>query len=167
MKSLELRWGLIIGAANLVWLYGSYYLGLHTSGLGAMQAMVVVSLAISIVGYVLAMRALMRQAPETSIPEGIRSAAIIAGVAAAIAVLAQVGYFKMINPGWTEFMVEQTREHFANAGLEEEQLAQVVEQSRKTFGLGSYATQAAMGALVIGMLTSTISLFVMRRRQSV
>jgi hypothetical protein len=166
MISRELRWGLIIGLANLVWLYGSFYLGMHSRGVAWIQVMGIVSILISVAGYVLAHREIIRAEPETTFIEGLKSGAIIAGVVAVCAVIVQVGYFKIVNPGWTDYMVEESRRHFEELGVPADKVPEYLENSRKTFSLGSYAIQASVGAFVIGMISSAITLlFLVRRRR--
>ncbi|MDF1823800.1 MAG: DUF4199 domain-containing protein [Verrucomicrobiales bacterium] len=166
MGSLELRWGLIIGAANLVWLYLSYYLGMHDRGLGSIQVMGLISVFISVLGYVFALRALMKKFPETQFLEGIRSGAMIAGVVAIFAALAQVGYFQIINPGWTDHMVALTRSFYLESGLSDNEASEYAEGARKTFGLTSYLVQAALGALIIGMISTTVIMAILRKGKS-
>lgn len=165
MGSLELRWGLMIGAANMVWLYLSYYLGMHDRGLGSIQIMGLISVIISVFGYLLALKALMKKFPETRFLEGIRSGAIIAGVVAIFAAVAQVGYFKIINPGWTDHMVALTRSFYLESGLSENEASEYAEGAKKTFGLASYMVQAALGALIIGMISTTVIMAIFRNRR--
>ncbi|MEM6278033.1 MAG: DUF4199 domain-containing protein [Verrucomicrobiota bacterium] len=163
MKSLELRWGLIIGGANMLWLFGSYYLGMHDRGLAAIQAITLVSVMISVMGYMLAIRALMQDYPETQYLEGIRYGAIIAGIVASIADLSQVIYFKVVNPGWTAKMVEMSRLYYLQQGLPETQAEEYSKAAEKTFGLPSYLLQASLGAIIIGVLSTAIILLIFRK----
>lgn len=167
MKSLELRWGLIIGAANLLWLYGSYFAGLHTNGLAAIQVMSLVSLLITFVGYLLALRAVQNAQPEITWKEGVKSGAMIAGIVAAIAVLTQVGYFTLIHPEWPDYMAEETRKFYEAQNVPEDQIGPLVEGSRKAFGLRSYTLQAGVGAIVFGMIFSMIIMAFLRRGRKV
>lgn len=165
MNSLELRWGLLIGLAGMVWLYLSYYLGFHTSGVQKVQIMVFVGLFVTFVAYFFAFLALVRNHPETTYTEGVKSGLVMTAVAALIAMLTQVGYFYLVNPDWTNYMVGQTEEHFRKAGLEGEQLAEKVEQAKTAFSFGSYLFQATMGALVMGTIFSAILMGVMILRK--
>lgn len=155
----------MIGAANLVWLYLSYYLGMHDKGVGSIQVMGLISVFISVIGYLFALRALMKKFPETQFLEGLRSGAMIAGVVAVIAALAQLGYFLVINPGWTEHMVSLTREFYLESGLSENEASEYAEGARKTFGLTSYMIQAALGAIIIGMISTTVIMAILRNRR--
>mgnify|MGYP003633961006 CR=1 FL=1 len=165
MGAIELRWGLIIGGANLGWLYGSYYMGMQTSGLGMIQIMTLVSVVISIIGYVCALRAIVKAEPEITCLEGVKSGAIVVGVVTVVAVLAQVGYHKLVFPGFTKYMVGETEIFYRNNGLPAEQVIEMAEGAGKTFGLASYAMQSALGALIIGMITVTIVMAILRRRR--
>lgn len=166
MKSLELRWGLLIGIANLVWLYGTFYAGLHTRGVAGIQVVTLGAFLLSLIGYVFALRAVVRREPETSYLEGLKSGAVVAGVVALVAMIAQVGYFKVVNPDWTEYMVGETRKFFEARGLPEEGIAEQVEGARKTFGLGSYVIQSALGAVFLGVLFSSIIMIFLRKRRA-
>ncbi len=158
---IELRWGLIIGAANLIWLYGSYYLGMHTSGLAMIQMVMLASLLFPVVGYVPAMRSIARVVPDMSFIEGIRSGAIIVGIVAVFAVISQLGYHKFIFPEFTEYMAGEIGKYYQDQGLTE-----VEDGARQTFGLRSCLIQSALGAMMVGMITITVfmGVFCLRRR---
>jgi len=164
MGSLELKWGVIIGMVNMAWLYLSYYLGMHDSGLAMIQLMTLVSVLLSVIGYVLGLRAITRRFPETQYLEGLRSGAIIAGIVAVFAALSQVIYFKVINPGWTARMVELTRQYYLESGLPEAEAEQFAEGAKQTFGLGSYMIQSALGAIIIGMISTAVVMLFLRRK---
>jgi len=158
-----LRWGLIIGLTNLVWLYLAYYLGLHTNGIMVFQVFMIVWLAITVAGFVLALRAIRHQSESWSYWSGLRSGALVAAVTALVAVVMQVGYYTVIHPEWPEFMAQQTREHFTAQGMSEAQVEQMVEQARSTFTLGNYAIQSALAALITGLILSAIIMLFLRR----
>ncbi len=164
MKSLEWKWGLIIGLANTGWLFSSYWFGMHDSGIGLMQVMVAMSFFISLAGYALALRAITRVEPETNFLEGMRSGVIIAGIAATLAMISQLIYFHWINPGWTAYMVAETRRHFSAMGLEAPQIEEMAIQAEKSFGLTSYVFQAGLGALISGIIFSALAMGVIRLR---
>lgn len=150
----------------MVWLFLSYYLGMHDGGLVMIQWMTLFAVLISVIGYLLALRSLTRTFPEIQYLEGIRSGAIIAGVAAVIAALAQVIYFQWINPGRTDQMVELTRAYYLESGLSENDANQFAEGARKTFGMTSYIIQSALGAIIIGMMSTAIMMLFLRRRRA-
>lgn len=164
MKSLELKWGLVIGLANTAWLYASYFFGMHTSGIGLIQVMVAMSFFISFVGYVFSLRAITRIEPETSFLEGMRSGVIMAGIAAVLAMLSQVIYFHWINPGWTAYMVAETRKHFSAMGLEAPQVEEMAIHAETSFGLASYVTQAGLGSLISGIVFTALVMGLIRLR---
>lgn len=164
MKSLEWKSGLMIGAANMVWLLLSWLLGWHNSGIGLFQVAITLGFFITLTGFVLAFRAIAKAEPETTFLEGVKSGSIIAAVSAALAALGWVVYLTGINPGLSASMVEETRNHFASSGLDAGQIDLIAAQAEKTFGLASYATQAGLGALVQGVVFSAIIMGIIRRR---
>lgn len=166
MGKLELRWGAIIGLASMVWLYLSYYLGMHTSGLGRIQVMSAIGVLILVVGFVLAMRRIHASTPEMTFFEGALSGVRVAGIVAGFALLTQVGYFLMVHPGWTDYMVGETEAYYRARGVEGEALDAYAEGARTTFGFRSYLLQSALGALFFGIVTSLVTLAFLRRFRS-
>ncbi|MDF1860855.1 MAG: DUF4199 domain-containing protein [Verrucomicrobiales bacterium] len=165
MKSLELRWGLIIGGVNLLWLYGSFYAGMHTNGLGLVQAMGLVGLIITFFGYLFGLRAVQSAQPEITWVEGVKSGAMIAGVAALIAVLAQAGYLLFIHPEWPEVIAEETRKLNEGGALSEEQLDSLYEETKAAFGLKANLLRAGIGAVFFGSVFSMVIMAFLRRLQ--
>lgn len=156
MKSLEWKWGLLIGGANVIWLVLSWLMGMHGNGLGLIQVTFAFSFFISLVGYVLAFRAILLAEPETSFVEGIRSGAIIAGVSAILAILGQVLYFTLLNPAWTDYLVGQTRKHYEAKGINGAQLELLLNQARAAYGFQNSVVQAGLGVLLFGMIFSAV-----------
>jgi len=157
MKAFEWKWGGIIGAAGVCWLAGSWALGFHGRGIGMIQVTSALSFVVSLVGYFLAIRDLRRFEVETTLVEAVRRGALIAVISAVLAVLGQVIYFRGLNPGWTDYMVEQSRLFYAAQGVDEKGLAEIAESAKATFGLLSYATQAGVRALLEGVLFSALA----------
>lgn len=156
MKSLELKWGLIIGGANLLWLYLSYYLGMHTSGILWVQVMSGINILITLVGFILAFRELGRREPEYTFAEGVKTGGLIAVITALIALVMQFGYFKLIHPGFTDYMVEESRLWAEQQGLNSKQVESFMESAKQNFSYKSYLVQSAVGALFFGCIFSII-----------
>src|SRR5262245_13452835 len=102
--------GLLIGFVNLVWLYLAYFLGLHTSGLAVFQGFMLIWLAVNIAACIVALKSLRQAAGGLSYWGGVQAGALAAIASAVVAVIGQIGYFKVIHPEWPEYMVEQTRQ---------------------------------------------------------
>ena len=164
MGKLELRWGVVIGLAGLIWLYLSYYLGMHTRGLALVQVMALVCFVIQVIGFVLALRGIYRAYPEMTFLEGGASGIRIAGIVATIAAISQLGYFFLIHPEWTEYMVEETSAYYEAQGVTGKALEEYREGATTTFGLRSYLLQSALGALFVGAITTLITMAFLKRR---
>lgn len=162
MKAFEWKWGGIIGAAGIAWLVASWALRFHERGIGMIQVTAALSIVVTFVGCFLAMRDLRRLEAETTLIEAVRRGALIAVIAAVLAVLGQAIYFKFINPGWTDYMVEQTRLFYAGKGVDEKGLAEIAASARATFGFASYATQAGVGALLQGVIFSALAFGILK-----
>jgi hypothetical protein len=162
-----LKWGLMIGIANLIWLYLAYYLGLHTSGIWVFQVFMLGWLILTLAGFILALRAVKRQNPTLNYLGGVGAGAAAAVVSALVAIVMQVGYYKVIHPEWPQFMAEQTRTHFTAQGMPTERVEQMVEQARSTFTLANYAVTSAITALVTGIVLSAVIMLFLRHRPAV
>lgn len=161
-----LKWGLLIGVVNLVWLYASYYAGLHTSGIAVFQVVPLVWLLLTVFGMVWALRSLRRREPGLSYGRGLAAGFLMSLVSAVVAVIMQVGYFTVIHPAWPEYMIGETRAHFTALGKSEAEVEAAVAQAQQSFTMGMYATQSAIGAVVLGTLVAAIAMIFVRARTS-
>ncbi len=153
---IELKWGALIGLANLAWLYASYYLGMRDSGLGLIQLTVLIGFLLSVVGYIFGLRAVFRAAPEISFVEGMRSGAVMCGLVTVIAVLAQLGYLKWVHPEFPAYIANEFVVLYKDAGASEAELEQVRQGNEKTYGLGNFLLQAGLLAFLTGVISSFI-----------
>lgn len=153
---IELKWGAFIGVANLVWLYAAFYLGMRDSGLRLIQLSALSGTVISVIGYFLALREVHRAAPEANSVESMRSGAVICGITTAIAVIAQVGYLRLIHPEYTHYVVGEINQYYEESGHSEEVIAKIVEGAQKTYGFSSCLLQAGLGAFLTGILSTFI-----------
>ena len=161
-----LRWGLLIGLVNLVWLYASFYMGMHTRGLAALQMVVVVSAILNVMGYVFALGMETKRVGPMPYWKGVRLGAGISVVCALVAAAAQVGYFTVINPGWTEFMVSETRKHFEKQDLKPAVVEALAEKAGESFSLQTYLIQSVASALIIWIVLSLIIMLILRVKKA-
>jgi hypothetical protein len=159
-----IKCGLLVGLANLAWLYLAYYLGLHTNGIWVFQVFMLVWFVLTLSGFILTLRAVKRENPQLSYLAGVGYGAIAAAVSALVAIVMQIGYYTVIHPEWPEYMANETREHFTAQGMAPAQVEQMVEQARGTFTLTNYATTSAITALVTGVVLSAVIMLFLRYR---
>lgn len=162
LMSSSLRWGAGLGLVNALWLYVSFWLGLHTAGPVVFQAVPAGWFVLTSVGYVLALRAIVgTKRPTWS--EGLRSGVTMAIIGAVFGALQQVGYFLVVHPEWPDVMRSMTRERFEQLGASPEEVARRVAGAESYFTLPNYALQSAIAALVLGALLTVIITALMRR----
>ena len=159
----SLKWGVIIGLANLTWLYAAFYLGLHTSGILIFQVFMLIWLAITVVGFIFALLSIRRKSEAWTYLRGLYLGSLVALVSALFAVIAQIGYFTVIHPQWPEVMAGQAKDHFKSQGLSDAELLQKVDEAKEFFTLTNYATQSAISALILGILLTAILMIFLRR----
>ncbi len=165
-KKQAILLGFVIGLVNLTWLYVAYFLGLHTSGIAVFQVFMLFWLLINIAAYVFALRALKRQNPSLSYFGGLVAGTIASLASAVCAVIAQIGYYKVVNPTWPEFMAQSAREYFESQGLSASKVQAQVDQARASFTLTNYAIQSAVAAIVLGVVLSAIIMIFLRTKPS-
>lgn len=160
-----LKGGFILGLAQMAWLYLAYYLGLHTSGIMVFQWFVLAWLLLTLVGFVLILRAVRRRAEpgQWGWRWGMQAGFLAALVTGLLAVAAQAGYHTTIHPEWPSYMVDQTRAHFTALGVSPAEVEQMAEQARKTFSLGNYALQSSLSTFVTGGFLSAFIMLFLRK----
>jgi len=156
MKSLEWKWGLIIGAVNIVWLLVSWLAGWHGGSIGLFQVAIVLGFFLSFFGFVLAFRRLVRAEPETTFSEGIRSGAVIAALSGLLTAAGWALYLGAINPEMSAHLVSGVRAYYAAAGLAPEQVDLIVAEATEAFGVNAYTIKGGVGAFVFGIMFSAI-----------
>jgi len=157
------RWGMAIGVANLIWLYVAYFLGLHTNGVMVFQGFMIVWLLLTVAGFFVGLRAVRRDNPSLRYLGGVAAGIVAAFASAIVAVIAQIGYFKVIHPAWPVVMAQQTRTHFTAQGLSADQVERMVGQARNYFTLSNYAVSSFFTALILGAVLSAIFMAFPRR----
>ena len=162
-SSLALRWGLLIGLANMVWLYLAFWVGMHTSTPTLFQLFMLGWLFLNIFGYLWGLKSMKRAAKSWSFLKGFGAGALMAITSAFIAVIAQIGYWKVVNPGWPDYMAQRTRELMEERGLPEAQIEAGVKATMEAMTMTSYAIQSALSALVLGLVLSALHMIFLRK----
>lgn len=156
MKSREWKWGLIIGAVNIVWLIVSWLAGWHGSGIGPFQVAIMLGFFLSFAGFVLAFREITKAEPETTFSEGLRSGALIAALSALLTAAGWALYLGSINPGMSAHLVSEVRAYYTSAGVAPEQVELFAAEAVEAFGLKAYTIKGGVGAFVFGILYSAL-----------
>lgn len=154
MKDLEWKWGVIIGAVSFVCSVAAWAVGLHGKGIGMIQLSTFFTLILAFAVYLVALRQVYRAEPEKSYLEGLRTGTVISIIAAVIAAGGQVIYFYFINPGWTEHLVEESRRHYVEAGLDADKVEEMLTIARSVYGMQTSSMQAGAAILLVGVLAS-------------
>ncbi len=160
-----IRWGIIIGLVNMAWLYGSFYMGMHTHGIRSMQSVTVVAAVLNVVAYVVALGMETRRIGPMPYGKGFKFGFGTTLINAVMAAVAQIGYFKVIHPEWPSFMVGQSRRYFEEQKLSPEKIESLVAQSAAYFRLESYMLQAVISTLLIGTVLSAALMLILRRKR--
>ncbi|MEL6110296.1 MAG: DUF4199 domain-containing protein [Planctomycetota bacterium] len=156
--------GLAIGVVNLAWLYIAFWVGLHTSGIAVFQIYMLIWLALNVLLYVAFLWAAKKTLDSFGYWRGVGIGANAAVLSGLVAVLAQIGYFTIVNPEWPEYLTESARQFFQEQGLAEEEIELKVEQTRLTTTVTNYSLQSLLSETLLGVILSMITMIFLRDR---
>ncbi len=153
---IDVKYGLYIGILNFVWLLLEYISGLHGKYIEYHSIVTWFWIVIPIVGYILMYRKLKSLDPDgyLKFSTTIKSGLVAAGITAIIAIPSQTLYFFVINPGWTDFMVEQARLKIMATTSDPGEIESAVLAAKSYFSYVSYLIQNVAGSLFIGFALS-------------
>ena len=144
---IELKWGLIFAAMQLVWITLEFAFGFHDKHISWHPTVSNFIALPSIIIMVLAIRD-KRAALNGKITFG---TAFLCGlgvsvVVAILSLLVQLIFFRLINPNFFA--------NFIKYAIENSKMT--LEQAQANFNLTNYMVQGAIGAIIIGAITSLI-----------
>jgi len=88
--------------------------------------------------------------------QAIKTGVLIAVVTAVVVGLFTLLYCTVINPGYTDFMVQDCQRTMTAAGKSPAEIARCVVSTRKEFSTGSQVAQSVIGQAVVGTIVSLI-----------
>ena len=161
---IELRYGLIAGVLSFLWLYGEYAFGLHTTYIDLHPIITNFALLIPIICLPLGIRAKRNHDYKGNITfwQGLQSGMIMSLLYGAISVIGVFIYYKAINPGWYEFVVE----HYKTVGPKRGMNAIEAEAYAKMyFSMKAYMSQALFGSIATGGFISMVAAWMMKTKK--
>ncbi|CAB0150292.1 hypothetical protein PSI9734_00845 [Pseudidiomarina piscicola] len=152
----ELKWGVLFAGAILLWLIIERVAGLHGERIEYHVYFTNLFAVIAIVIYVLALRDKRSSLPNQQMrwSQGFISGLLIAVVVAILSPLLQIIAHYVISPDFFANM----QAYAIREGMMEPAAA------RDYFSLESYMLQSAIGALIMGAITSAIVAFFLRTK---
>ncbi|MCO4292764.1 DUF4199 domain-containing protein [Solitalea sp. MAHUQ-68] len=151
----EIKWALIISLLNFLWLVLEYLCGFHTRYISALPYVTIFSIIIPIVFLREALLEKRNRRYKKTITFwlSVQTGATIILICSVISVFSVMIYFKLINPGFTEFMVSYATQKAAENG---ENVARVRSYATTYFSLTSYMQKAFAGTMFIGLFITFI-----------
>ena len=126
------------------------------------------SLLILVVGIYLAIKqARSRAGGMLTYGQAVKTGVLVACVTAVVAAFFSWLYCAVINPGYADFMVQDTGRTLAAAGKTAQEISQRLVEVRKEFSTGAQVMEALVGQVVVGTVVSLILGAFMRSRKSV
>lgn len=126
------------------------------------------SIVILVVGIYLGMKqARLRAAGILTYGQAVRTGVLIACVTGVLVACFSWLYCAVINPGYADFMVQDTGRALAAAGKTPQEITQRLEGVRREFSTGMQVMQALVGQTVVGAVVSLILGAFLRSRKSV
>jgi len=148
-------WGLVsftvVGSLNNVAFHG------HIPATQIRSYSGLFSIIILAVGIYLGLKqARTRNSNNLTYGQAVKTGALIAIVTAVVVAVFTWLYCTVINPGYTEFMVQDCQRTMTAAGKSPAEIAQCVESTRKEFSTAAQVGQALIGQAVVGTVVSLI-----------
>jgi hypothetical protein len=126
------------------------------------------SILILVVGIYLGMKqARLRAGGVLTYGQAVKTGVLVACVTAVLVASFSWLYCAVINPGYADFMVQDTGRALAAAGKTPQEISQRLVDVRKEFSTGMQMMQALVGQVAVGSLVSLILGAFMRSRKSV
>jgi hypothetical protein len=174
MKSF-VKYGLRTGIFSGIWLFGSF---IFVSWLNRMyfnqsipEAQIrgysgLFSILILVIGIYAAMRQVkVRNGDALAYGQAVKTGILVGCITGVIVGLFGLLYCTVINPGYTEFMVNDAKNVLIAAGKSPQEIAQRLEGVRKEFSTGSQVIMALVGQTVVGSIASLILGLFMRTKK--
>ncbi|MDQ3192124.1 MAG: DUF4199 domain-containing protein [Bacteroidota bacterium] len=154
----EIKFGLTTGVLTAIWLYTEYVIGLHEKYIEYHPTVTLFAIFIPIVAIYLAIKEKRNKSQEASITywQGVLTGFGVSLVAAFISILAQWFYLEVINPDWTEFMVEMTRIKAEEKLSDPSEIERQVKAAEQYFSKANYLKQSFYAPLILGVVISLI-----------
>ena len=152
---IEIKWALIFVAMSLLWMILEKAVGLHSTHIDKHMIYTNFIAIPAILIYVLALRDKRTHDYEGKMTylQGLVTGVIITVIIALIAPLSQYITSTVITPEYFPNVIDYVVE---NGNMEKE-------AAEKYFSLKNYMTQAPIGALIMGLITSAIVAIFMRK----
>jgi hypothetical protein len=157
-------WGL--GCFTIVGWLNSVLFSRHIQATDIRSYSGLFSILILIVGIYIGIRQAKRKTGGIiSFGQAVKTGALIACVAAVIVAIFSWFYCTVINPGYAEFMVQDTSRALYAAGKSSQEIGVRLAAVRKEFSTGRQLMEALVGQAVVGAVVSMILGAFMRTRK--
>ena len=155
--NIEIKWALIFFAAALIWMLFERIIGLHDAHIDKHSTYTNIFAIPAILIYVLALLDKRKNfyGGVMSFKQGFISGLIITVIVAVLSPLSQVIVSEIISPDYFSNIIDYS----VDQGYMD------LEDAQKYFSLGSYIIQAFIGALIMGIITSTIVAAFVRKKK--
>lgn len=165
MLRTEIKYGLILGSGICVYTVVAHLLGFYTNNIRAGKYGDVVIILLPIAVFFLAIREKWKRMDSLTVFEGIRIGLLVALVSFPISTAFLWVYHAYVNPNWLEFILAYERDQMMQAGIGAGDINARIERVRAGNSGFAQIVSAFVGAIVLGLLLSTIFSLVLRKRR--
>lgn len=160
----DVKWGVILGAAIVVWTLAIHAMGFYTTRIAAGLVADQVALALPIIAVTMALLEQRRKKGSLSVKEAVLTGLVVGAVSAPISVVFLLVYHSVINPQWADYLVEHARATGAAKGQTPAEIDQAVANIRRSATPGAQIMAGVMGSLIVGTVLGLLLGIVLRRR---
>lgn len=158
----EHKWGIAIGVLNFVWLLGEYITGLHGKHVDQYAKVTNFALLIPLVCTTVALVQIKKNKFNgvISFSEAFKPGIVMATIAAFISAFGVFIYFQ-INPGFTDFMVDISKQNALKNG---EAIPKAADLAKMLYSMNSYIIQSFISALGFGIMLAAVIALVIKNK---
>ncbi len=159
----EHKWGIAIGVLNFLWLLGEYFAGLHGKNVEQYARVTNFALLIPLVCTPIALVQIKKNTFNgvISFSEAFKPGIVIATIAAFLSAFGVFVYFQ-INPGFTDFMVDYSKQNALKSG---EPIEKVADLAKMLYSMNSYIIQSFISAIGFGIVLAAVIALVIRNKK--
>lgn len=159
------KWGLILGAAVIVWTLVIHALGFYTTNLGAGQKADVIATVLPVAAILLALLERRRlQGGSLSIKQSLATALLVGLVSVPVTAGFLWFYHHYMNPRWLDLLVDYQRAKMTAAGAAANEIARAEAQQRSSGTDSSQLFGALVGSVLISGVIGLIAGLILSRR---
>jgi hypothetical protein len=159
----DVKWGLILGAAIVVWTLAIHVMGFYTTRISAGLIADNVAIVLPIAAMVLALLEYRRRKGSLSIKDALLTGVVVGAVTGMVSVMFLWIYHHYINPQWSQYLVEHALRTGAEKGQSPAEIDQAVANIQRSASDIAQVAGGLLGSVIMCTVLGLLLGLVLRR----